>query len=108
MVIYLVDIKEVYVCFAVNICEFSFVCKKYKIFHNCIICVVQSKVFNHIQSGAIITWFITYIMIFYTVLQWLMQNIKQGLYSQKTPHTSPSWVSYGVSIVRIWRKLTTF
>ena len=23
-------------------------------------------------------------------------------YSQKTPHTSPLWVSYGVSFVRIW------
>ena len=29
----------------------------------------------------------------------------EWLYSQKTPHISPSQVSYGVSIVRIWDKI---
>ena len=44
---------------------------------------------------------VQYIMIFYTVLQWLMWNINQTSYSQKTPHTSPSQVSYWMSIVKI-------
>ena len=30
-----------------------------------------------------------------------MQNINQSLCSQKTPHTSSSQASYGVSIVRV-------
>ena len=29
----------------------------------------------------------------------------QILESQQTPHTSPLWVSYGVSIVKIWEKI---
>ena len=33
-----------------------------------------------------------------------MQNINQILNSQKTLHISPSWASYGVSIVGIWEK----
>ena len=33
-------------------------------------------------------------------------NMRQNLYSQKkTSHTSPSRVSYGVSLVRIWVKI---
>ena len=31
---------------------------------------------------------VQYILIIYTVLQWLMQNIHKSLYSQKTPHGS--------------------
>ena len=37
--------------------------------------------------------------------QWLMQNISLYLFSQKTPHISPLWASYGVSIVRILEKI---
>ena len=38
-------------------------------------------------------------------IQWLWQNTNQSLYSQRTPHISPSWASYGVSIVRILEKI---
>ena len=44
-------------------------------------------------------------MILHMVLQWLRQNMHQSLYSQKTHHTSPLQVSYGVSFVRIWVKI---
>ena len=37
--------------------------------------------------------------------KWLRQNTHQRLYSQKTPHISPSRASYGVSFVRIWVKI---
>ena len=40
-------------------------------------------------------------MILQTTLQWLKQNKIQSLNSQKTPHISPSWVSYGVFIAMI-------
>ena len=40
-------------------------------------------------------------MIMHTSLQWPRQNINQSLHSQKTPHLSPSQVSYRVSLVRI-------
>ena len=43
-------------------------------------------------------------IILHTVLHWLGQNINQRLYSQQTPHISPSRMSYGVFIVRIWEK----
>ena len=39
------------------------------------------------------------------VRQWLRQNKHQRLYSQETPHTSPSQASYGMSFVRIWVKI---
>ena len=42
---------------------------------------------------------VQYIMIFYIVVYLLMQNINQNLYSQKTPHMSPSRASYGVSLI---------
>ena len=48
---------------------------------------------------------IQYNMIFHTPLHWLTQNINQALHSQKTLHISPSWASYGVSIVMIWEKI---
>ena len=32
-------------------------------------------------------------------------NMYQHYHSQKTPHISPSWASYVVSIVRIWEKI---
>ena len=35
-------------------------------------------------------------------LQELRQNINQMLVSQKTPHSSPLWVSYSVSFVNIF------
>ena len=40
---------------------------------------------------------VEYIMLFYTALQWMMQNIHQSSYS----HITPSRASYGVYIVRI-------
>ena len=36
---------------------------------------------------------------------WQEQNLNQTLNSQQTPHSSPSWASYGVSIVSIWEKI---
>ena len=53
-----------------------------------------------VQCDAIITW--------YNMSWYYTQycNHSQTLHSQKAPHTSPSWVRYGVSIVRIWRKWT--
>ena len=47
---------------------------------------------------------VQYDMILQTSLQWLRQKVNQNLHSQKTPHTSPSQVSYGVPIVRILNK----
>ena len=47
---------------------------------------------------------VQYNMIMHTSLLWLRQNINQGLHSQKTPHNSPSRVSYGMSIVNIFEK----
>ena len=44
-------------------------------------------------------------VILYTLLQWQRRYINQSLYSQKTPHISPSRVSYGVSIMRILKKI---
>ena len=41
-------------------------------------------------------------VILHMVWQWLRKNMNQRLYSQKTPHISPSRASYGVSFVRIW------
>ena len=43
-------------------------------------------------------------MLWHTVLLQLRQNINEILKSQKTPHSSPSQVSYGVSIERILKK----
>ena len=48
---------------------------------------------------------VQYVMIFYTVSQWLMQNINQSLYLQKTPPNLPSQASYEVSIVNILEKI---
>ena len=41
-------------------------------------------------------------VISHTVLKLLRQSINRNLYSQETPHISPSWTSYGVSLVRTW------
>ena len=38
-------------------------------------------------------------------LRWQWQNLDQNLNSQQTPHTSPSRVKYGVSVVRILGKI---
>ena len=40
-------------------------------------------------------------VILHTTLPKLRQNISHSLYSYQTPHTSPSWVSNGVSVVEI-------
>ena len=60
---------------------------------------------HNIQSSAVImqssmTW-----MILDPAQQWLKRNIYQSYHWQKTPHISPSQVSYGVSIQRIWEKI---
>ena len=46
-----------------------------------------------------------YNMILHISLQWLRHNRNQGLHSQKTSHNSASRASYGVSIVRILKKI---
>ena len=45
------------------------------------------------------------VTILHSAQQWQWENISQTLDSQKTPHTSPSWVSYGVPFVRILEKI---
>ena len=47
---------------------------------------------------------VQFIMIFHMTLRWQQQDVYQTWTSQQTPHTSPSRVSYGESIVRIWGK----
>ena len=49
---------------------------------------------------------VQFIAILHTALHWQQQNINQTWNSQQTPHSSPWPVSYGVSVVRKWRKLT--
>ena len=44
----------------------------------------------------------------YTVLQWLRQHTDQNLYSQQASHITPSWASYGVSIIRNLDKSTSW
>ena len=46
-----------------------------------------------------------FIMMLHATLQRQQQNINQILNSQKTPHTSPSRASYGVSVVWIWETI---
>ena len=48
---------------------------------------------------------VQYNMVLYMARQWLRQNINHKLNSPKTPHSSPSWMGYGVSIVRIIDKI---
>ena len=48
---------------------------------------------------------VQYRVILHATLQWLRHNINQSLYSQKTPHISTSWVTYGVSVVKIWETM---
>ena len=48
---------------------------------------------------------IGFIPILHTALLWQQQNINQTSNSQQTPHSSPSRVSYGVSIMRILKKI---
>ena len=48
---------------------------------------------------------VQYNMILDASLQWQMQNINQAMSPQKTPHTSPWRVSYGVSFVRMVEKI---
>ena len=48
---------------------------------------------------------IQYKMILHISLQWLLQNMNQGLHSQKTRHISPSRASYGVPVVRILKEI---
>ena len=75
--------------------------------------LLLSLLLTHVQSGCVIVWpntveymyyynAVQHNMILHMVRQRLRQNMHQRLYSQKTPHISPSWVSYGVSFGRIW------
>ena len=48
---------------------------------------------------------VQFITIWQTALRWQQQNINQTSTSQQTPHTSPSQASYGVSIMRILKKI---
>ena len=45
------------------------------------------------------------VTILHSAQQWHWENISQTLDSQKTPHSLPSWASYGVSFVRILEKI---
>ena len=59
---------------------------------------------KYIQWSAVIT---RSSLLRYYIQHWLQfqwQKVNQILESQQTPHTSPSWASYGVSFVRIWGK----
>ena len=47
---------------------------------------------------------VQYNTIMHTSLQCLRYYINQGLHSQKTPHTSPSQMSYGMYVVRVLQK----
>ena len=47
---------------------------------------------------------VQFIMILLMALRWPEQNSNQISNSQQTPHTSPSWVSYGVSVVMTLEK----
>ena len=51
----------------------------------------------YIESGDIIKWYISY-------SDW-MRILTRVLNSQKTPHISPSRLTYGVCIMRIWKKI---
>ena len=42
---------------------------------------------------------VQYIMIFCSVLQWLMQNINQNLYSQKTRRQAIIWTNAGILLI---------
>ena len=46
-----------------------------------------------------------YNIIVHTSLPWLRQNVNQAMLSQKTHHISPSQMSYGMSVIRIWEKI---
>ena len=48
---------------------------------------------------------VQFITISHMALWWQQQNINETSNSQQTPHTSPSRVSYGVSIMRILKKI---
>ena len=48
---------------------------------------------------------VQYDMILYTALQLARQNINQGKNPQKTPHSSPIRANYGVTFVRISKKI---
>ena len=70
---------------------------------------------QHSHWGTIITWSKRYDItenkrssiwqLFHTAMQWLKQNINEKLNPQKTTHSSPWWVGYGVSFVRILEKI---
>ena len=46
-----------------------------------------------------------FIAIYHMTLQWQQQNVNQISWSKQTPDTSPSRSSYGVSIMRILKKM---
>ena len=48
---------------------------------------------------------VQFITILHMTLWWQQQNIYHTSNSQQTPHTSPSQASYGVSIVRFFKKI---
>ena len=48
---------------------------------------------------------VQFITLLTTALRRQQQNLNQTSNSQQTPHTSPSWASYGASIVRILKKI---
>ena len=58
-----------------------------------------------LRSQMTVYYALKYNKISNTVMLWWLQNINQTLDSQQTPHSSPSWASYGMSVVRIREKI---
>ena len=48
---------------------------------------------------------VQFITILHMTQQWQQENKNQISNSQQPPHSSPSWASYGVSILRIFKKI---
>ena len=68
-----------------------------------ILCPIQYH--RSLMIKVILTVVFIHNVILHTLLQWLRQNINQGLNLQKTHHTSSQWTSYGVSFVKILEKI---
>ena len=65
-------------------------------------CIPTVSHLNAVECRHNVVQFIT---ILHTALRWQQENVNQTSNSQQTPHTSPSWASYGVSIMRKLKKI---
>ena len=48
---------------------------------------------------------VQFFAVLHTALRWQWQNVDETLNSLQTPHSSPSWVSNGMSVVRILEEI---